>query len=111
VPIRCEGRAQIEFWERAAKDGLTDESARASTLKFRAEFDVLEDRLAQQPYLMRDQLSVVDIACFMYAHRLSLAGYPFRRLHCFFVGLWIDHAIAVYAGSAIGAPPNRAAIG
>jgi hypothetical protein len=45
-------QVQIEFWERAARDGFTDESARASALKFRAEFDVLENRLAQRPYLM-----------------------------------------------------------
>jgi glutathione S-transferase len=74
-------QVQIEFWERAAEDGFTDESARASALKFRAEFDVLENRLAQRPYLMGDRLSVVDIAWFIYAHRLSLAGYPFGRLH------------------------------
>lgn len=74
-------QTQIEFWERAAKDGFTDEAARTSALKFRAEFDVLENRLAQQPYLMGDHLSVVDIAWFIYAHRLSLAGYPFGRLH------------------------------
>jgi glutathione S-transferase len=72
---------QIEFWERAAKDGFTDESVRASALKFRAEFDVLENRLAQRSYLMDDHLTVVDIAWFIYAHRLSLAGYPFGRLH------------------------------
>jgi glutathione S-transferase len=74
-------QVQIEFWERAAKEGFTDESARASALKFRAEFDILENRLAQRPYLMGDHLSVVDIAWFIYAHRLSLAGYPFGRLH------------------------------
>ncbi len=74
-------QAQIEFWERAAKDGFTDEAARRSALKFRAEFEALEDRLADRPYLMGEQLSVVDIAWFIYAHRLSLAGYPFGRLH------------------------------
>ena len=38
-------------------------------------------RLAQQPYLMGDAPSVLDIAWFIYAHRLSLAGYPLERLH------------------------------
>jgi len=72
---------QIEFWERAAREGFTDERARASAQKFRAEFEALERRLAQRPYLMGDTLSVLDIAWFIYAHRLSLAGYPFARLH------------------------------
>jgi glutathione S-transferase len=72
---------QIEFWERAAKEGFTDERARASAKKFRAEFDALDKRLAQHPYLIGDDLSVLDIAWLIYAYRLSLAGYPFERLH------------------------------
>src|SRR5271155_4180535 len=72
---------QIEFWERAAREGFTDERSRASAQKFRAEFDALDKRLAKRPYLMGDTLSVLDIAWFIYAHRLSLAGYPFARLH------------------------------
>jgi glutathione S-transferase len=72
---------QIEFWQRAAKEGFTDERARASAQKFRAEFDALDKRLAASPYLMGDALTVLDIAWFIYAFRLSLAGYPFQRLH------------------------------
>ena len=30
---------------------------------------------------MGDELTVLDIAWLIYAHRLSLAGYPFQRLH------------------------------
>jgi glutathione S-transferase len=74
-------QVQIEFWERAAKEGFTDERARASAQKFRAEFDKLDRRLANAPYLMGDTLSVLDIAWLIYAHRLSLAGYPLERLH------------------------------
>ena len=74
-------QVQIEFWERAAKEGFTDERARASAQKFRAEFDKLDRQLASAPYLMGDALSVLDIAWLIYAHRLSLAGYPLERLH------------------------------
>src|ERR1700681_111205 len=76
-----EKQVQIEFWQRAAKERFSDERARASAQKFRAEFDKLEATLAAQPYLMGQELSVLDIAWFIYAHRLSLAGYPFARLH------------------------------
>ncbi len=76
-----EKRVQIEFWQRATRDGFTDAQARASAQKFRAEFDQLDQRLAQQPYLMGEALSVLDIAWLIYAHRLWLAGYPFARLH------------------------------
>lgn len=76
-----EKEVQIEFWQRATKEGFTDERARASARKFRAEFDALEQRLASAPYLLGDALSVLDIAWFIYAHRLTLASYPLERLH------------------------------
>ena len=76
-----EKAVQIEFWQRAAREGFTDAQACASALKFRAEFDALEKTLAKQPYLMGEALSVLDIAWLIYEHRLSLAGYPFARLH------------------------------
>ena len=80
---------QIEFWERAAKEGFTDERARASAQKFRAEFDALDKRLAAQPYLMGDALSALDIAWFIYANRLALGGYPLARLHPH-VNAWVE---------------------
>jgi glutathione S-transferase len=80
VPDR-EKEIQIEFWRRAAEEGFPDERARASAQKFRREFDNLEDRLLQHPYLLGESLTVLDIAWFIYGHRLSLAGYPFERLH------------------------------
>jgi glutathione S-transferase len=85
----CEKEIQIEFWERAAREGFTDERARASAQKFRAEFDGLDRRLAHHPYLMGDTPSVLDIAWFIYAHRLSLAGYPLARLHPR-VSAWVE---------------------
>jgi len=72
---------QIEFWLRAAKEGFTDERARTSAQKFRAEFEALDQTLGKSPYLMGEALSVLDIAWFIYTHRLSLAGYPLARLH------------------------------
>ena len=80
---------QIEFWERAAREGFTDEGSRASAQKFRAEFEELDKRLTKHAYLMGDTLSVLDIAWFIYAHRLSLARYPFARLHPR-VNAWVD---------------------
>lgn len=77
----AEKQVQIDFWRRAASEGFTDERARASARKFRDAFDTLDTTLARKPYLMDDDLSVLDIAWFIYQHRLSLAGYPFARLH------------------------------
>ncbi len=38
---------------------------------------------------MGDSLTVLDIAWFIYAHRLSLAGYPLARLHPR-VNAWVE---------------------
>ena len=84
---------QIEFWERAAREGFPDDKARASAQKFRAEFDALDKQVALHPYLMGDALSVLDIAWFIYAHRLSLAGYPLERLHPH-LGAWLEKLYA-----------------
>jgi len=88
-----EKQVQIDFWQCAAKDGFSDERARASAQKFRAEFDALERRLSSSPYLMGNDLSVLDIAWFIYAYRLSLAGYPLARLHPN-VNAWKDRLLA-----------------
>jgi glutathione S-transferase len=85
----CDKEIQIEFWQRAAKEGFTDQAARASAQKFRVEFDALDQRLEKQPYLLGNLLSVLDIAWFIYANRLVLAGYPIARLHPR-VGAWFD---------------------
>ncbi len=74
-------QGQIDFWKRVAEEGFTDERVRAAAWKFRTEFEAMDRHLAQQPYLIGDALSVLDIAWLIYAHRLSLAGYPFGRLH------------------------------
>jgi glutathione S-transferase len=76
-----EKAAQIEFWERAAKEGFTDEAARKSAWTFRAEFDSLDKQLALHLYLLGDQLGVLDVAWFIYTNRLVLGGYPVARLH------------------------------
>jgi glutathione S-transferase len=72
---------QLEWWERTGKEGYTDERTRAAAHRFHSEFEALENTLAQRRYLLGQDLTVLDIAWFIYAHRLSLAGYPFARLH------------------------------
>lgn len=73
--------AQLAFWERVTKEGFTDDMARESAQKFRVEFAALDERLGKSAYLLGDALSVLDIAWFIYANRLSLGGFPIGRLH------------------------------
>jgi glutathione S-transferase len=57
--------------------------------KFRTEFDARDALLPKHPYLMGDSITVLDITWFIYAHQLSLGGYPFARLHPR-VSAWVD---------------------
>jgi glutathione S-transferase len=72
---------EIEFWENIAEHGITDEVAQAAAAKFRRIFGELDGRLDGLDYVLGDTLSVLDIAWFIYANRLTLAGYPIARLH------------------------------
>ena len=72
---------EIDFWETYADRGITDDVAQAAAAKFRKVFGELDETLADQEYLLSDGLSVLDIAWFIYANRLTLAGYPIARLH------------------------------
>ncbi len=78
---RAKVNEQIEFWKAYARQGYTDEAARKSAQTFRRTFEELDQRLAGQPYMLGDKLTVLDIAWFIYANRLVLAGYPLPRLH------------------------------
>jgi len=76
-----EKAVQIKFWETVANKGISDEAARRSALKFRKAYEELEERLSDNIYLLGDELSVIDIAWFIYSDRLILAGYPMATLH------------------------------
>ena len=76
-------RKQIElsFWRDYASEGISNARATLAAQRFRKAYEALEARLKNRPYLMGERLSVLDIAWFIYTHRLSDAGYPFERLH------------------------------
>src|SRR5690606_27982036 len=57
------------------------DAARRSAARFCERFAEVEQMLGDAPYLLGPELSVLDIAWFIYAERLTLAGYPFARLH------------------------------
>jgi glutathione S-transferase len=73
---------QVGFWQQfISGGGISDDVARQSVRKFRANLTELEGRLADRPYLLGTNLTVLDIAWFIYVNRLLLAGYPIMRLH------------------------------
>ncbi len=76
-----EKAVQISFWETVTRDGITDEAARRSAVKFREAYNALEQRIGDNPYLLGEALSVLDIAWYIYTDRLLLTGYPIATLH------------------------------
>ena len=85
---------EIDFWENIAAHGITDEVAGTAAAKFRVVFGELDDRLDGNAYVLGDTMSVLDIAWFIYANRLTLAGYPISRLHPN-MGAWYDRLAAM----------------
>lgn len=72
---------QAAFWENVIENGLTDEAVRAALGRFRAALDELEAWLEENPYLLGDDLTILDIAWFIYVMKLLWCGYPLERLH------------------------------
>ena len=69
------------FWEQYEKYGITDEDASRSLIRFRTALEDLNDQLEDSPYILGAELSLVDIAWFIYATRIQHANYPLKRLH------------------------------
>jgi len=70
---------EIAFWAAYKESGVGEEKARQSALRFSHAFETLEKKLSGQAYLLGAAVSVLDIAWFVYANRLRLAGYPLAR--------------------------------
>ena len=69
------------FWEQYEEHGITDEDASRSLIRFRTALEDLNDQLEDSPYILGAELSLVDIAWFIYATRIQHANYPLQRLH------------------------------
>ncbi len=61
--------------------GISDARIRTASTRFAAAFDQLDARLADGPYLMGAELSLLDIAWYIYCHRLVISGYPLDEKH------------------------------
>ena len=61
--------------------GISNEQVHASAHRFKEHYTELEARLADSPYLLGTDLSLLDIAWYIYSVRLANAGYPLHELH------------------------------
>ena len=75
-----EKRAQeVAWWRAHAAHGIPGADRLSSARAFEAAFEGLEKRLAEQPWLLGDRISLLEIAWFISIHRLVSAGYPLER--------------------------------
>ena len=80
---------ELAFWNAAnANGGITDEQVSTAAKKFLKAFSDLDKMLANRHYIMDEAISVVDIAWFIYANRVMMAGYPIN-IHTQMQG-WFD---------------------
>ena len=81
---------EIKFWSEMNKQGgITDEQAKQAFHRFREQLDEYDQTLSDQDYLLGTEISLIDIAWYIYARRLVDAGYPILKLHPA-VGCWFD---------------------
>lgn len=76
-PVR---REQIDFYEKH-RAGISDDDVRSAIARFRCAFDAHDATLGRTSFLFGDELTVFDIAWFIYVARLTAAGYPFASAH------------------------------
>jgi glutathione S-transferase len=72
---------EIAYWGAFEAHGIPDGAVQQSVRRLRAAFVEIDTTLASQAYIGGATLSVLDIAWFVYVHRLTLSGYPLARLH------------------------------
>ena len=72
---------EIEFWEKVASEGITDQAVKKSAERFRSSLESLDKTLAKNQYLLGNTISILDVAWFIYVNRLIFCGYPIKRLH------------------------------
>ena len=72
---------QLAFWKSYEEHGINEKQVRISISKFKEAFKRLEQNLKKNDYLLGKDITVLDIAWFIYVNRLRVAGYPFQTEH------------------------------
>ena len=103
---------ELKFWQDFAKTGITPMQATAAADKFAHVYRRLDQDLSDQRYLAGDNLTLLDIAWFIYTHRLNDAGYPFETLHPH-VHKWFEHLMQKpeFAKEVAQPTPMKIAVG
>lgn len=70
---------EVEWWREKAENGISDSETCAAAKNFSTAFNKLDQRLAEQPWIMGDKISIIDISWFPNVQRLINMGYPMSR--------------------------------
>ena len=76
-----EDDANRKFWENYKKAGITDEDVTKSLLSLKLHLDEINEKLTHHTYILGNELTLPDIAWFIYVSRLKAARYPIHILH------------------------------
>ena len=69
---------EIEFYRNFSESGISDEDIKGSLHKFDRKYKQLNDQLSESRYLQGNEISILDIAWFIYTYRLYISGFPFK---------------------------------
>ncbi len=70
---------EIEFYRNYGVSGITDEAIKKSLKKFDQKYQKFNKKLAESKFLKGDEMSILDIAWFIYTYRLHISGFSFRE--------------------------------
>tara|TARA_Y100000992_G_scaffold117291_1_gene76887 strand:+ start:55 stop:813 length:759 start_codon:yes stop_codon:yes gene_type:complete len=70
-----------KFWENYKKEGISDEVATKSLSNLKLHLDEIDEKLSHHTYILGNELTLPDIAWFIYVSRLKAARYPIHILH------------------------------
>ena len=99
---------EIAFWNAANENnGITDEQVTIAAEKFFKAFSDLDERLKTNAFVLGQDISVVDIAWFIYANRVVMAGYPLN-IHTHMQGWFNTLKTHEAFASEIFVPPHIA---
>jgi glutathione S-transferase len=97
---------EIAYWQKFEAHGISDETIRDSVQRLRAAFENIDRTLEKSAYLEGKTLSVMDIAWFVYVHRLRLCGYPLSRLHASLNAWYMRLALMPQIGKEVILPSD-----
>jgi glutathione S-transferase len=70
---------EIDFYRNYGESGITDEAIKGSLTKFDQKYQKFNKQLEESKFLKGDEISILDIAWFIYTYRLYISGFPFKE--------------------------------